>query len=168
MVHENAGVGIQDVWRELGSDERQAVLAAFWQDTDSMAQQVEAVHAMAKQYKFRPQSILKLPVDRRARQLASMSRVPDNVIARALVVFHLAERRPMLGAFLDALGIHHEDGVIDETPASPPEPARLSAAVGAISAAFPAADVRLYLRTLAVQDPDSWHGLLALAPEPPA
>jgi hypothetical protein len=165
MAHEQAGVGIQDVWRELGSDARQTVLAAFWQDTDSMAQQVEAVHAMAKQYKFRPQSIMKLPVERRARQLASMAKVPDNVIARALVVFHLAERRPMLAAFLDALGIRHEDGVIDETPASPPEPERLSAAVGAISAAFPAADVRLYMRTLAAQDPESWNALLPLAPE---
>ena len=41
--------------------------------------------------------------------------------ARALIVYHLAEQRPMMGAFLDALGIAHENGLIQEDAAKPDE-----------------------------------------------
>ena len=34
---------------------------------------------------------------------------------RALILYHLAEQRPMMGAFLDALGIAHENGLIRKT-----------------------------------------------------
>lgn len=164
MAHDHETSGILDLWRELPPDLRLKMAAVFWEDAESVTQHIEAVHAMAKQFKFRPQSILKLPIDRRARQLAGMSKVPEGVAARALVAYHLTERRPMLEAFLDALGIPHEHGVIDETPAGPPDPERLTSAVDALVSAYPAADVRLYLRALTAQDPDVWSGLRALLP----
>jgi len=40
--------------------------------------------------------------------------VPESLASRALVVYHLASRRPMLEAFLDSLGIAHENGLIAE------------------------------------------------------
>ncbi|MEW5983101.1 MAG: hypothetical protein AB1806_12140 [Acidobacteriota bacterium] len=166
MADDRGAFGVLDLWREMSPGERQAVAAAFWSDAESVGQQVEAIHAMATQFKFRPQSVLKLPPDRRARQLSAMSRIPESVASRALVVYHLAEKRAMLGAFLDALGIRHDHGVIEEVPAEPPGLDRLASAVAAISAAFPASDVRLYLRTLAAQDPGTWRHLRELAPAP--
>ena len=166
MAHEQKTLSSLDVWRDLSPAERLSIATVFWQDQESVSQQVEAVQAMARQLNFRPQSILKLPPERRAKQLSAMARIPEGVAGRALVVYHLAAQRPMLEAFLDALGMPHDHGVIDDTPSEPPDPGRLKAAVAAVSASFPPGDVRVYLRTLAAQDPGVWHGLLDVIPEP--
>src|SRR6185503_1092102 len=81
-----------------------------------------------------------------------------------LVAYHLAHQRPMMGSFLDALGIAHDEGIIAEDEVKPPSPEALSTAAKAIAASYPAADVALYLSTLVWQDPDTW-GALADLPE---
>ena len=58
----------------------------------------------------------------------------------------------MMGAFLDALGIAHENGVIQEDDVKPDE-AKLAPAVDAIEKAYPPEDVSLYLNVLLCQDP---------------
>jgi hypothetical protein len=65
----------------------------------------------------------------------------------------------MMGAFLDALGIEHEDGLIkDETPKAP-DADTLDKAVTTLAAAYPKADVTRYFWTLLWQDPETWGGL---------
>ena len=64
----------------------------------------------------------------------------------------------MMGAFLDALGIAHENGLIQEENVKP-DTARMKGAVEKISAEFPAEDVQIYLNTLLCQDPETWGGL---------
>jgi hypothetical protein len=81
--------------------------------------------------------------------------MPDSIAARALIVYHLAEQRPMMAVFLDALGIAHENGLIQEENVKP-DAAKIAPAVAQIAQQFPAADVRLYLNTLLCQDPESW------------
>ncbi len=69
-----------------------------------------------------PKSVIR-PADgrRRSRHLASMSTVSELVAARLLVAYHLEHQRPMMGAFLDAVGIAHEQGMIaDEEGRRPP------------------------------------------------
>ena len=68
----------------------------------------------------------------------------------------------MMGGFLDALGITHENGLIADEELQPPSADRLRAAARAIGAAFPADDVALYLSTLMWQDPETWAGLSEL------
>ena len=96
-----------------------------------------------------------LDEERKARHLATLANLPDALAARALIVYHLAEQRPMMGAFLDALGIAHENGVIQEDDVKP-DAAKLAPAAAAIAQQFPAADVSLYLNTLLCQDPETW------------
>jgi hypothetical protein len=166
---DEAALTLTRVWREMTPAQRAAAAECFWLDGDSMNQQLEAVTFLARQLKFRPHALLALPVERRTRQLAMAQRPPEAVIGRALVVYHLATQRPMLQLFLDRLGIPHEQGLIAETPAAPPAAEPLRAAAAAIAAAFPADDVRLYLHTLAVQDPDTWGALASWsssAPQP--
>ena len=67
----------------------------------------------------------------------------------------------MMGAFLDALDIAHEDGLIQEDEVKP-DPARLASAAAGIAGQFPAQDVALYLNTLLCQDPQTWGGLEGL------
>ncbi len=146
------------LWKSLTLPQRVAAAHAFWSDEEIVDDQIQAVMAIAQQKKFRPKTVVALDVDRKARQLASLPNLAETLAARALIVFHLAERRPMMSAFLDALGVPHENGVIkDDAPAV--DPARLAPAVAAISGQFERADVALYLRTLLCQDPDTWTGL---------
>jgi hypothetical protein len=67
-----------------------------------------------------------------------------------------------MAAFLDALGVAHEDGLISEEELSPPAADRLAAAVDAVRASFPADDVDLYLRTLTTLDGHTWESLEGL------
>ena len=99
--------------------------------------------------------------ERKARHLASLASLPDALAARALVTYHLAERRAMMGAFLDALGIAHENGLIQEDNVKP-DPAKVGAAAAAIAQQYAPEDVALYLNTLLCQDPETWGGLRAL------
>jgi hypothetical protein len=102
--------------------------------------------------------VVNLDVDRKARHLATLGSVPDSVAARALIVYHLAEQRPMMSAFLDALGIEHEDGLIKEESVKP-DAGKIGSAVAQLGQQFPAEDVRLYLTTLLSQDPETWGAL---------
>jgi hypothetical protein len=85
--------------------------------------------------------------------------MPEPLAARLLVSYHLAHQRPMLSAFLDALGIAHENGLITKDPEGPLAAERVAAAVQALDAQFPRDDVTVYLGTLLTQDPDTWAAL---------
>jgi len=138
--------------------QRLAVAHAFWQDEEATDDQLQAVMLIAQQKKFRAKSVIALDDDRKARQLASIINLPETLAARALIVYHLGTQRPMMAAFLDALGISHENGVIKEDSAKP-DKEKLGPAVTQISGQFPPDDVALYLKTLVCQDPETWQGL---------
>ena len=154
------------LWRELTGDQRQALAAALWGDEESLPQQIEAVQLIAKQMRFRPQSVLAQPLEKRVRQLANLHQVSEGIANRALVAYHLGAQRPMLEAFLTNLGIEHEHGMINGSP-EPPAEAALRKAASELAAQFPVEDVRMYFRTLASQDPDTWAPLEAVAIELP-
>ena len=148
----------------MPAERRLAAAELFWRDEESADQQVEAVAAIAAHMKFRAKTVVGLPLDKKARYLATLPTVSDPVAARALVHYHLERQRPMMAAFLDALGIAHEDGLISEESVSKPEAAKLRAAVAQLATAYPADDVAVYLSTLVSQDPETW-GELAELPE---
>jgi hypothetical protein len=139
-------------------DQRQRAARAFWGDKDAADDQLQAALLIAQQKKFRPKTVVSLDLERKARHLASIVSLPDTLAARALIVYHLAEQRPLMGAFLDALGIKHENGLIEEDSVKPDQ-TKLAPAAQRLSAEFPAEDVTLYLKTLLCQDPDTWGGL---------
>jgi hypothetical protein len=146
------------LWKNMTATQRLAAARAFWLEESATDDQLQAVMLIAQQKKFRPKSVIALDVDRKAKQLASIVSLPETLAARALIVYHLAEQRPMMAAFLDALGIAHEDGLIQEDGATP-EAEKLAPAAARIAQQFPPADVSLYLNTLLCQDPTTWSGL---------
>src|SRR6195256_4676739 len=107
------------LWKHLTSEQRQKAAHAFWEDPDATDDQLQAVLLIAQQKKFRPKTVIGLDLDRKAKHLATVAGVSDQIAARALITYHLAEQRPMMGAFLDALGIAHESGVIKEDDVKP-------------------------------------------------
>ena len=109
-----------------------------------------------------------MPVEKKAHQLVSLPVVSEVVAARLLVVYHVAHQRPMMGRFLDDLGIVHEDGMISEENITAPPQERLAAAVATLARSFPVENVSLYLSTLMWQDPDTWGSLAGLPEVGPA
>jgi hypothetical protein len=146
------------LWKSMTLDQRQQAARAFWSDPDATDDQIQAALLIAQQKKFRPKTVVSLDLDRKSRHLASLVSLPDAMAGRALIVYHLAEQRPMMGTFLDALGIAHENGLI-EADSVKPDPAKLAPAADTLLQTFPPDAVRLYLSTLLCQDPETWGGL---------
>jgi hypothetical protein len=149
------------LWKNMDPAQRLTAAEAFWRDEEIVDDQMQAVMLIAQQKKFRPKSVVALDAARKARHLASIMNLPEALAARALIVFHLADRRSMMSAFLDALEIPHENGLI-QSEAVTPDSSKLAAAVAKLNQEYPAADVSLYLNTLLCQDPATWGGLTDL------
>ncbi len=152
------------LWKTLSEPKRLAAAEAFWDDEQSVAEQAEVIGAIARQLNFRPKSVIALPVERKVQHTTRMAQVSDAVASRLLVAYHLQTQRPMMGAFLDALGIAHEEGLIKDEDVKRPEADALKAAAAVLGEKFPADDVRLYFSTLVLQDPATWGGLAELMP----
>ena len=146
------------LWKRMTSDQRLQAARAFWLDEQAADDQIQAVMLISQRKKFRPKTVRSLDTDRKARHLAGLASMPDALAGRALILYHMAEQRPMMAAFLDALGVKHEDGVIEDE-AVKPDPSKIAAAAAHIAAQFPAENVSLYLSTLLCQDPETWGGL---------
>jgi hypothetical protein len=147
------------LWKQMPLEKRQAAAKAFWEDEHGLDQQVEVIVTLARKLNFRPKSLQQLPAERRIKMLANMADVSEPVATRALIGYHLTSERPLMAAFLDAVGIEHDNGLITAEEVPAPAPEKLAAGVAAIKAAFPAEDVRLYLHTLVVLDGDTWGAL---------
>lgn len=150
------------LWNQLSAERRLVAADAFWRDENAAAEQAELLATIAQRIKFRTKSVVAMPVEKKARQLVSLPGVSEAVAARLLIVYHVAHQRPMMGRFLDALEIAHEDGMISDEEVTAPPQERLAAAAGTIAASFPAEDVSLYLSTLIWQDPETWGDLAGL------
>jgi beta-phosphoglucomutase-like phosphatase (HAD superfamily) len=144
------------VWKRMSPEQRLRAAEPFWKDEQSTDQQVEAIAAIASHMKFRTKSVLNLSAEKRIKYLASLPTISDSIAARALVAYHLEQQRPMMAAFLDSLGVAHEDGVIADETVAKPAPEKLAAAAQDLGAKFPAEDVSLYFATLISQDPATW------------
>jgi len=152
------------LWKRLPLDRRLEAAELFWEDEQSSDQQLEAISALAAHMKFRVKSVLNLAPEKRTKYLATLPTISDAIAARALVSYHLSRQRPMMAAFLDSLGITHENGLINDEQVAKPDAAKLQSAAAELATKFPGEDVSLYLGTLISQDPETW-GALAEAPE---
>jgi hypothetical protein len=153
------------LWKDMPVEKRVMAAEAFWRDTESadiQAQHTEALLTLARRLNFRPKTLQSLSIDRRARHLAQVGDVSDAIATRALIAYHFAARRPLMGAFLDALGIAHENGLIADESLAAPSADRVAAAVDTVRSSFDAGDVDLYLRTLAALDGETWANLAPL------
>ena len=151
------------LWKHMSTDRRRQAAESFWRDENGAAEQAQAVTAIAQHLKFRTKSVAVLPVARKIQYLIALPIVPETVASRLLVSYHFEHQRPIMAAFLDALGVAHDNGMLAEDSVIPEDPDRIRAAAKALAGSFPAEDVSLYLSTLWWQDP-SW-GVLADLPE---
>src|SRR5262245_26161249 len=156
------------LWRRMPLERRIDAADLFWNDEKSADQQMEAVASIATHMKFRPKSVLALAPERRAKYLATLPTMTDTIAARALVNYHLERQRPMMGDFLDLLGITHENGLINDEEVSKPDEAKVKAAASELVTKYPAEEVMLYFATLVSQDPETWEPLVNIVEPAPA
>jgi hypothetical protein len=149
------------LWKRLEREERLAAATAFWAEPGREVVGT-AVDKIAKARRMRPQTVIRMSDTERASALAGILDPGETLAASLLVALHLSQRRPLLGAYLDALGLPHEDGVLGEEADNAP-PVSLDAARAAAEAlrkAHPPRALAVYLNTLWLQDPERW-GCLA-------
>ena len=142
------------LWKTLSPEEKSLAAAELAKD-DSTLIRASVIAVVADARKMRAVAARKLPRDAQARIVATV-RDPGEILASSLLVaLHLGPRKPMLIAFLDALGLPHEDGVLKEETTEAVGLDDLKKACAAI-ASESASAIRVYLNTLWLQDPERW------------
>jgi hypothetical protein len=143
------------LWKRLSPDERLAAANAFFNEPSPEVVGM-ALGAIVRARHMRPQAARALAPEAQARILATVLDPGETLAASLLVSLHLAERRPLLGTFLDAVGLPHENGVLkEEGEGAPLEEDQVRKGVEAL-AGFPSSQVETYLNTLWLQDPERW------------
>ena len=127
---------------------------------------------VAKVLRFRPQAIRKLPLPQRARKARQLlvSRSNAELCYELFGSWLIRHRRELVTGFLDATGVKHEEGMIEDLDHNQPDAQKLAAAVKDLDARFEPQDVTLYLSLCAEQWPASkeldqlWRSRSAAAP----
>lgn len=146
------------LWKHLVAEDRLAASNAFFKEPSPEVVGM-ALGAIVRARHMRPQAARALPAEAQARILATVLDPGETLAASLLVSLHLAERRPLLGAFLDALGLPHENGVLkEEGEGAPLEESQVRKGLAALGS-FPPSQVETYLNTLWLQDPERWGAL---------
>jgi hypothetical protein len=149
---------VLEVWKQMGEERRKQAATDFFND-DSLREFRAAAHGyIAKMKNFRPQFVKRLPVEKRTSYLATLP-LSAELAAQLLVSWFFAHQRPMMTAFLDALEIPNDQGMIkEEVELKPPSAEAIDTAVDALRG-YSAEEVNLYLSTLVSQNPEVWGGL---------
>ena len=153
---------VRKLWKALSAEERTlGVTAALADDAEGWVKNTTR-SAVAKALRLRPQTVSTWP---RQKLVAEAVRLPldDIQLLSAYVVdLHLGHRRPMMAAFLDALGIPNDEGRIDSenVEVSEQDPARVATAADGIVATYPSDEVATYFLTLLLQDAAVWSGVV--------
>lgn len=156
------------LWRALSREARLEAARGFWERPTEEAA-VAAAQEIVKILRVRPQAFHKVPLEQRVRAVAGLAAPPDTLAEALLISLHVDARRPLLVAFLDALGIAHEDGLIDEEEDfEAPRADAVRSALPALVASFPVDQIRVYWNALWLQDTERWNALAEVVDELPA
>ena len=162
LAAEPKSTTIRRLWKALTPEERTAAISSSLSDDENGWVKTTTRGAVAGALKFRPQTVATWP---RQKLIAEAARLPlDDVqlLSAYLVDLHLGGRRPMMAAFLDSVGVPHENGRIDTEASGPIEvsPEKLTVAADALARQFPPDEVAIYFLTLLLQDAETWSGAI--------
>jgi hypothetical protein len=130
---------------------------AFENDKDLYRGTLQAV---ADSKKMRPIFFERKPrVERNKDMIAMLAKPRLDLIAGNLIRgWLLKKHKGMLADFLDALGVAHKDGVVDDLPKSV-EDAKLNEAITKLLAKYPAEEVSVYLNAFYAMNDIAWVNL---------
>ena len=147
------------VWDLMTEDEQLAAAEALWTNADRESRSILEL-TLAKELKFRPQSVRRLSAERVVGRLVRLAEsVPENVLFQFLFHLHMAERRDLMTRFLDQVGLPHDNGVLElAEDADPPDSEAVATAAREL-VTDEGHDALVYLATLKVADGLFWSGL---------
>lgn len=124
--------------------------------------------AVAEARKLRPVFLERQPrAQRHAAMLATLTRPALELVTGNLIrTWLLKKYNPMLADFLDALGIPHKEGVVEELPKTMDD-TKLRAAVDALLAKYPPETVSVYLHAFNDMNEVEWPGLKTMLDSDP-
>ena len=147
------------VWDLMDDDEKRAAAVAFWNGADRESRSALEM-ALAAELKFRQQSVRQLAAEKIAGRLVRMADgLPESVLFQYLFHLHMAERRPLMVAYLDDVGLPHEDGALNVPDDLEGPDAPTVEKTGRELAKSKGNEALVYLATLMVADADFWSGL---------
>ena len=122
-----------------------------------------ALSAVAEARKLRPVFFERQPRgERHAAMLQTLTRPSLDLVTGNLIrTWLLKKYNSMLCDFLDALGIAHKEGVVEDLPAAMDD-AKLRAAVDALLTKYPAEIVAVYLNAFNDMNEANWPNLKAV------
>jgi hypothetical protein len=124
--------------------------------------------AVAEARKLRPVFLERQPrPQRHAAMLATLARPALDLVAGNLIrTWLLKKHKQMLADFLDALGIPHQDGVVEDLPAAMDD-AKLRAAVEVLLGKYPPEVVAVYLHAFSEMNTVGWPPLKTMLESDP-
>ena len=157
LAAEHDSITTRKLWKALTVPERtQAILASLASDEQGWIK-VRAQGAVVKAKRYRPQTVAAMNAAKLAAELAPVPVDDTALLDASLVDLHFTHRRALMGAFLDAAGIPHEEGRLPEdTSTLSPSADSLRAAADRVASSFPLDDVYVYFLTLLIQDRATW------------
>ena len=160
LAADPAALTVRKLWKALTVAERTDALKAAFAADEQGAIHLRAAQALVKAKRYRPQTVAAMNAAKIASELAPVPIDDTTLLDSALVDYHFAHRRPMMGAFLDAAGIPHEEARLPEDTSSlSPTAESLHAAAEKLIGSHPADDVYVYFLTLSLQDDATWGAL---------
>jgi hypothetical protein len=123
----------------------------------------QAVAATSAAMKFRPKFLMRQPADKRADMVRrALARVPANPLAEEVLATYFLEcRKELLTEWLDALGLEHDEGLLEDD--NPPAPAKrqLEKTVREFLKGDDGEERELLVRAFAAQSAIDWPDLAA-------
>jgi hypothetical protein len=153
------------VWDLMTDDEKRLAATALWTNADRESRLVIEM-ALAKEMKFRPQSVHRLSAERVTPRLVRLAEeLPEAALFQFLFHLHMTERRELMVEYLDAVGLPHNDGVLDLPDEAEAPTAEVAAGPARELASKHGHEALVYLATLAVADADFWEAMLPVLEE---
>ena len=152
----------KQIWSALTPAEKEDACLAFWTGTDTFSRdaQPKVIRELAIALRFREPFLKRVPVAEKARHLrrqletSGLRHLCDDILRSWLVV----RKTPLLVCFVEAQGMAHENGIIDDSVKAP-NADTLRKGVRAVRDQFPERDVALYMAVMLAAGGDFWAGL---------
>lgn len=110
---------------------------------------------VAKLLHFRPQAIRKLPMEQRAKRARALliGKRNSELCYELFGSYLIKDHRELVTGFLDATGVKHDNGMVEDLDHNAPDAKKLEAAIAGLDKKFAPEDVTLYLALCAEQWP---------------
>lgn len=155
-------ITMKQVWGSLTSAEKEDACLSFWSGTDAYSRdsQMKVSAEMAAALRFREVFLKRLKPQEKARHLkrladgAALAQYRDEILRSWL----LAKKSDMLVCFVEAQGMRHTGGLIEDDVASP-DRETLRKGVRALRDKFPPRETALYMGIMISSAGEFWVGL---------